>query len=101
MKHFTALLITLSVLLIVFGGFGAFAFITKGATIAFNDIVMFIIALVGLLLVLASLGIFYGVRRLLEEDIRKRIGISEKHARDRARYDVYHHTATAFLRFYE
>lgn len=101
MWRFTILLIVLIVLLIGFGGFGAFAFITKGTTIAFNDIVMFVIALVGLLMALASIGIFYGVRRLLEEDIRRRIGISEKCARDRAQYQVYHQLATSFLRFYE
>jgi len=95
------LLIVLILLLLGLGGYAGYRFATEGASNAFTDTVLFVIALVGILMALASTGIFWGVRRLLEEDIHKRIGISEKCARDRARYEVYHHTATAFLRFYE
>lgn len=94
------LLIILILLLLGLGGYAGYRFVTEGARTAFTDTVLFVMALVGILMALASTGIFWGVRRLLEEDIHKRIGISEKCARDRARYEVYHHTATAFLEFY-
>lgn len=96
-----ASLIILILLLLSLGACAAYRYATEGAETPFSDTVLFVMALVGLLITLASIGIFYGVRRLLEEDIRKRIGISEKYARDRAQYEVYHQIATAFFGFYK
>lgn len=93
--------VVLVLLLLGLGGYALHRFLTEDTPTAFTDIVVFVMALVGLLVALASVGIFYSVRRLLEEDIHKRIRISEKCARDRAQYDVYHRIATAFLRFYQ
>lgn len=96
-----ASLIVLISLLLSLGGYAGYRFITKGVSTTFTDTVLFVMALVGLLIALASVGIFYSVRRLLQEDIHRKIRISEKCARDRAQYLVYHHTASAFFRFYE
>lgn len=95
------LLIILILLLVGLGGYAGYRFVTEGASNAFADTVLFVMALVGILMALASTGIFWGVRRLLEADIRRRIGISEKCARDRAGYGIYHQVATAFFKFYE
>jgi len=100
MKRFTALLIILSLLLIGFGGFGAFAFITKGTTIAFNDIVMFVIALVGLLIALASIGIWAALRRVLHEDIALEISRVEKATRNEALSRMAAKLASSFWAFY-
>ncbi len=96
-----ATLVILILLLLGLGGYAGKRFLTEGAETPFSDTVLFVMVLVGLLIALASVGIFYSVRRLLEEDIRKRIGISEKCARDKAQHDIYHQIATAFLRCYE
>lgn len=102
MRNFV--IVVIAILIILFIGLGLYAtyrFVAEDAIATFTDTILFVMALVGLLIALASVGIFYAVRRLLEEDIHKRIGISEKCARDRAQYEVYHQIATAFLRFYE
>ena len=101
MKRFTALLIILSSLLIGFGGFGAFAFIKKGTTIAFNDIVMFVIALVGLLMALASIGIWTALRRILHEDIALEISRVEKATRNEALSRMAKEIAGSFWNIYE
>ena len=102
MRFWIGAFLTIVILsLLGLGGYAGYRFVTEGTRTAFTDTVLFVMALVGLLIALASVGIFYGVRRLLEEDIHKRINISEKCARDKAQYEVYHQVATAFLRFYE
>lgn len=102
MRNFIIILIIILVLLLIgLGLYATYRFVSEDAVATFTDTILFVMALVGLLIALASVGIFYGVRRLLEEDIHKRIRVSEKCARDRAQYEVYHRIATAFLRFYE
>ncbi len=99
------LIITLLIILVIsllgLGGYSGYCFLTAGASTPFTDTVLFVMTLVGVLIALTSVGIFYGVRRLLEEDIHKRIKVSEKCARGKAQFDTYHQIATAFLRFYE
>lgn len=67
----------------------------------FGDIMMIMIALIGLLLSLASLGIFYGVRHELATYVQDQVVRGEELARNWAQYHTHHRVAFSFWRFYE
>jgi len=88
-------------LLLGLGGYAAYRFITEDTPTAFTDIVLFVMALVGLLIALASLGIWMGLRRFLHEDISAQISRVEEATRNEAISRMAAKVGTAFWHFYE
>jgi ABC-type multidrug transport system fused ATPase/permease subunit len=72
----------------------------KGTSTMFADTVAFVMMLVGLLVALASLGIWTALRRVLAEDIKKVISEAEEAARNQALSRMFSQVGQAFWAFY-
>lgn len=96
-----ALLTILILLLLGFGAFAGYRFVTMGTSTEFTDIVLFVMALVGLLIALASIGIWTALRRILHEDIAREISQVEEATRNEALSRIAARVADSFWAFYE
>lgn len=102
MKGLTiAILIILILMLLSFGGYAGYHFATGGISTVFADVAIFVVALVGVLIALASLGIWMALRRILHEDIAREISRVEEATRHKALSRMAVKVATAFWTFYE
>jgi len=102
MRHLIiTLLVILILLLLSLGGYAGYRFATEGTETPFSDTVLFVMALVGLLVALASLGIWWALRRMLQEDIERQISRREEATRNEALSRMAAKVADAFWAFYE
>lgn len=101
MKRLIVALLTILILLLLgLGGYAGYYFVTEGAKTPFTDTVMFVMALVGLLVALASLGIWAALRRILHEDIKKEISQAEEATRNESLSRMAAKVADSFWAFY-
>jgi len=96
-----AALIILISLLVTFGILGGHYFATGGISTPFADTAIFIVTLVGVLVVLASIGIWATLRRLLHEDIAAEISRIEEATRCEALSRMAKELADSFWVFYQ
>lgn len=97
MKRLIGALIAVLILLLYVGYF----FVADDQNSPFADTVLFVMALVGLLVTLASIGIWTVLKRILREDIEREITRVEKDTRNEALSRMAVKVATAFWVFYE
>jgi hypothetical protein len=98
-KLIMAILIIFIIIFIAFGVFGSICF-ANGTNIQFIDTVTFVMLLVGLLVTLATLGIWTALRRILTEDIKRVISESEEATRNQALSLMFSQVGQAFWAFY-
>lgn len=102
MKYFVVILLIIVVLLLLtIGGYAGYRFVTVDASTTFTDIVVFVMALVALLIALASLGIWTALRRILHEDIAREISRVEEATRNEALSRMAKELAGSFWQIYE
>jgi hypothetical protein len=100
-KLIIALFIVLIILLLGLGGYSFYRFVVEPVSAPFSDIVVFVMTLVGLLAALAAVGIWTGLRRILEEDVHKEVSATEEAARDEALSRTGRRIADSFWEFYK
>lgn len=96
-----ATLIILILLLLSFGSYAGWHFATGGISTPFADTAIFVVTLVGILVALASLGIWAALRRILHEDIAREISRVEEATRNESLSRMATKLATAFWAFYK
>ncbi len=97
MKRLVGGLIIVLIILLYVGYF----FVAKDSNYPFADTVLFVIALVGVLVVLASVGIWTALHRILQDDIEKKISQAEQATRAEALSRMAAKVSYAFGEFYE
>lgn len=97
MKRLIGALIVALILLLYIGYF----FVSDEPNLPFADTVMFVMALVGLLVALASIGIWVALKRILQEDIEKKISQAEEATRNEALARMAAKVSDSFWAFYE
>lgn len=100
-KILIGLLVLLIASLLALGGYAFHDFVTGDVSTPFTDVVVFVMALIGVLVALASLGLWVGLRRVLEEDLGNRILAAEETTRKEALCRMAARTADSFWSFYE
>lgn len=74
MRNFIIVVIAILILLLIgLGLYATYRFVAEDAVATFTDTILFVMALVGLLIVLASVGMWTALRRILHEDIARKI----------------------------
>lgn len=102
MRNFISILIIILILLLIgLGGYSAYRFVAEDAVATFTDTILFVMALVGLLVALASIGIWAALRRILHEDIAREISRVEKATRNEALSRMAKEIAGSFWNIYE
>lgn len=97
MKRFIGVLIILLILLLYIGYF----FVTDDPNSSFADTALFVMALVGLLVTLTSIGIWTALKRILQDDIEKKISQAEEVTRNEALSRMAAKVANSFWECYE
>ncbi len=97
MKRVIGVIIVGLILSLYFGYF----FVTDDQNSSFADTVVFVMGLVGLLVTLASIGIWAALKRILQEDITQKISQAEEASRTEALSRMATKVADAFWKSYE
>ena len=96
-----AILIILIVMLLAFGAYAGYHFATGGISTPFADTAIFVVTLVGILVALASLGMWAALRRILHEDIAAEISRFEEKTRCEALSRMAKELASSFWALYK